>query len=68
MAAPTTCGSFLGAESKLQLWLMPQLQQNTGSFNPRHQAGDRTCTSAATGATAVGFFTHCATVGTPILF
>ena len=34
---------------------------NAGCFNPLRWAGDRTPTRAA----AVGFFTHCATVGTP---
>ena len=36
------------------------------SFNPLHQAGNRTHTSAETGATAVGFLTYYATVGTPV--
>ena len=48
-------------ESKLQL-------QQRQIFNPLHQAGDQTCTSTATQATqAVGFLTHCATAGTPII-
>ena len=38
---------------------------NARSFNPLHQAGDRTCTSAVILGTAVGFSTHCSTVGTP---
>ena len=38
---------------------------NTGSFNPLHQARDQTCASIVTQASAVGFLTHCTTVGTP---
>ena len=34
-------------------------------FNPLHQTGDWTHTSAATRAAAVGFQTHCTTAGTP---
>ena len=37
---------------------------NATSFNPLCQAGDRTHASTATWAAAVGFVTHCATVGT----
>ena len=37
---------------------------NTGSLNPRCQVGDWTPTSRVTQATAVGFLTHCTTVGT----
>ena len=40
---------------------------NIGSFQPLHLAGDGTCTSAMTQAVALGFLTHCTTVGTPIL-
>ena len=43
---------------------MPR-QGNTGSFNLLCPAGDWTHASAATQATAVGFLTHCAIVGTP---
>ena len=39
---------------------------NTGSFKSLHWAGNRTHTSAATRAAAVGSLTHCATAGTPI--
>ena len=38
---------------------------NNGSFNPLCRAGDWTCVSAATWASAVGFLTYCTTVGTP---
>ena len=38
---------------------------NAGSFNPLYQAGDRTGASASAPATAVGFLTQYATVGTP---
>ena len=41
---------------------------NTRSFNPLHQARDRTHASAVTQATAVRFLTQCATVGTPQAF
>ena len=54
-------------ESKPQLQPMPQLR-HTGSFNPLHQAGDRTCAFAATQATAVGFLIHCTTAGTPEIY
>ena len=37
------------------------------NFNPKCQAGNRTHTSAATQATAVGVLTHCAAAGTPFL-
>ena len=47
---------------------LSQSCSNTGSFNPLWQAGDRTCTSAATWAAAVRFLTHWATVGTPEMF
>ena len=39
---------------------------NAGSFNPLHQAGDRTQAYAAARVTAVGFLTHCTTLGTPV--
>ena len=39
---------------------------NTGSFNPPHQARDRTHASAVTQAAAVRFLTHCNTTGTPV--
>ena len=38
---------------------------NAGSFNPLLQTRDWTCTSAATWVTALGLFTHCATVEIP---
>ena len=38
---------------------------NTESFNPLCWAKDRTHTSVATQAAAVGFLTHCASAGTP---
>ena len=38
-----------------------------GSFNPAHQAGDRTHASTAIGGTAVTFLDHCTTVGMPCL-
>ena len=38
---------------------------NARSFNPLYQAGDWTCASSVTGATAVRFLTHCTTTGTP---
>ena len=38
---------------------------DVGYFNPLHRAGDLTCTSASTQATAVGFLTHCAVAGPP---
>ena len=38
---------------------------NTKSFNPLHQAGGRTHTSAATWAPAVRFLTYCTTAETP---
>ena len=41
----------------------PQLQPM--HFNALYQARDKTCTSTATQATAVGFLTHCTTAGTP---
>ena len=37
---------------------------NAGSFNTFYQAGDWTCSSTETDATAVRFSTHCTTVGT----
>ena len=37
---------------------------HTGCFNPLCWAKDWTCTSSVTWATAVGFLTHCITVGT----
>ena len=37
---------------------------NSGSFNHR---AVRTCASIATQAAAVGFLTHCATAGTPVV-
>ena len=50
----------LGIESK------PQLQQ-CQILNPLCRAGDQTCATTATQATAVRFVTHCATAGTPIM-
>ena len=38
---------------------------NTRSLNPLYWAGDQTCVSAVTRATAVGFLTYCTAVGTP---
>ena len=35
------------------------------SFTPLHPAGDQTCTSAVTEATAVRHLIHCTTAGTP---
>ena len=40
---------------------------NTRSSNPLHLAGNWTLTSAAIPAAAVGFLTHCATVGAPCI-
>ena len=39
---------------------------NAGPFSPLCHAGDWTCTSVATPATAIGFLTHCTTVGIPV--
>ena len=39
---------------------------NAGSFNQPCWAEAQTCTSAVTWATAIGFFTHCATAGNPV--
>ena len=39
---------------------------NARPFNPLHWAGDRTCASTATRATAVRFLTHCARVRTAL--
>ena len=39
---------------------------NTNSFDPLPWAGNQTHASAGTRATAVRFFTHCTTAGTPI--
>ena len=61
MAAPMAHGS-----SQVRDWIHRSCY-NAGSFNPLHQAGDRTHTSTAIWAAAVGFLTHCATVGTPLL-
>ena len=41
------------------------IHSNAESFNPLHEAGNQTCTSAVTQATAVGFLNHCTTAGTP---
>ena len=55
-----------GIESEMQL--PPSCScGNAGSFDPLRQAGDGTHASGVTGATAVGFLTHCTTVGTPCL-
>ena len=54
-----------GIESEPQLRLTWQLCQCGTLLNLPHQAGDPTCTSAATRATAVRFLTHCTTAGTP---
>ena len=40
---------------------------NMGSFNPLRQTRDQIHASAVTQATTVGFLTHFATAGTPIL-
>ena len=53
-----------GIEYELQLQLMLQQCQ---ILNQLCWAGDQTCISAATTATAVGFITHGTTVGTPAL-
>ena len=56
-----------GVERKLHLWPTLQLGQLLGSFNPLYQGRDGIHTSAATGAAAVRFSTHCATAGAPYL-
>ena len=53
-----------GTESELELQPTLQVQQQW-TFNPLLGTGDWTQASATTQATAVGFLTHCATVGTP---
>ena len=54
-----------GTESELQL--QPMSCGNARSFNAMCPTKDRTHASAATQASAVGFLTHCATTGTPML-
>ena len=53
-----------GIKSELHLQAMTQLQQ-CWILNPLQRAGNWTCASTATWATAVRFLTLCATVGTP---
>ena len=53
-----------GMESEPELRPMPQ-QQQLQILNPLHWAEDGTLASAAAQATAIGFLTHDATVGTP---
>ena len=62
MAAPTTYGS--SQEQGLNLSHSFSCG-NAESFNPLRRAKDRTCTSTATQATAVGFLIHCARAETP---
>ena len=56
-----------GTDCKQQLQPMLLLGK-AGSFKPLGPAGNQIHTSAATGATAVGFLMHCATAGTPGIF
>ena len=66
MATPLACGrswarDWIRATAVTYCWSCG----STRSFNPLHQAGDWTRTSAAILITAVKFFIHCATAGTP---
>ena len=47
-------GTF--ASSWARDWIQAAAETYAESFNPLHQAGDRTCASTAIRATAVGFF------------
>ena len=62
---------FLGPHRQHMEVLRPRIETETQlqpkpTFNPLHQAGDRTHTLAETQVAAVRFLTHCATAGTPI--
>lgn len=59
MAIPTESGS-----SRARNWNWATATAYTRSFNPLHQAGNGTHTSAVTQATIVGFFPNCAMAGT----
>ena len=66
MAIPMEYGS-----SKARGWIQAiavtfaEVVVTLDPFNPLHQDGAQTHTSTATQATALGFLTHCPTVGTP---
>ena len=69
MATPTAYGSSYTSE---WIWAAAATYATVvatpaESFNPLCYVGERTCTSAVTGAAAVGFLTHCAIAGTFVL-
>ena len=60
MATPMAYGNSWARD-----WIWTTAATYTRSFNPLLRTGDRTDTSAVNWAAAVGFLTHCATVGNP---
>ena len=69
MATPTAYGSSWDRD---WIWAAAVTYAVAGAtpdpFNPLCEAGNQTCISIATRATAIGFSIHWATVATPLIF
>ena len=69
MATPVAYGEFLGQGSNpIHSCDLCSSCGNARFFNPLHQVEDSTHPSVVTLVAAVGFLTHCAIAGTPVLF